>query len=369
MNKRLQKKGKRMSHNDIRKEQGVTLVALIIAVIILVILGSISIVAIYKSKIVEHEINAVLEYTGQSINENQIINKTEELIDSGVNKIVGILDDEDEKNNGFVALFNEIYNNSTTSERYITVEEVNSHYADLDDKTVTINEPGEYIAFATVGRSSKEGYTTYGYIRINGNIVENNGTVYSTSDNYDLSGMRSYSFSVEKNNPLTITYSISSNSAYGRYTAGSLLVVKRENKDTQFKDGLVAVFDANYRTSSKSEISTSIIDYNKDYAESNGTILTIKEPGDYSVFASVGRSSPYGWSTMGRLRINGNIVNNMDGVEALCWACPNGYQITKTYKHTLTVKEGETLSMNYNLYTDGAWDGRNCGSLIVVKNS
>lgn len=347
----------------IQNEKGITIVALIIAIILLVILAYVSIIAIYNSKIVDYAVNGTLGYAEEAVNENRIFNKIEKLI----NRIEYTFNNK--KSNGFVAFFDELYKNSTTSERYISVKEYNSDYAELNDKTITIKEPGRYTAFATVGRSCKQGYTTSGYIRIDGNIVENKSIVFSCSNTFNLTGRKSYEFLVEEDKPLTITYSISSDSTYGTYTGGSLLIVKRESEETYFKDGLVAVFNTKYRTSSTSEVVTPVTDYNKNYAESDGTIITIKEPGEYSAFASVGRSSSYGFTTYGRLRINGEIIKHRNGMSHICWAGSNGPSISEAYKHTFTVKEGEPLSINYNLFTDGAWDGTNCGALVIVKNS
>lgn len=74
-----------------KKESGITLVALIITIIILVILATISILAVYRAKILEYAINGSQDYLHASIKENVIMNGTESVIDSTVDKLQSIL--------------------------------------------------------------------------------------------------------------------------------------------------------------------------------------------------------------------------------------------------------------------------------------
>ncbi len=80
-----------MKNTKNNNEMGITLIALIITVIILVILASISIMEVYKSKIIEHSINGAEDYAKESVQENRIINETESILDSAVDKIESIL--------------------------------------------------------------------------------------------------------------------------------------------------------------------------------------------------------------------------------------------------------------------------------------
>jgi len=81
-NKRMRSKEK----NE-HKEKGITLVALIITIIILVILAAVSIVSVYKSKIVEYAIKGTQDYGMEGINENKVIEGTENLIESAIENL------------------------------------------------------------------------------------------------------------------------------------------------------------------------------------------------------------------------------------------------------------------------------------------
>ncbi len=76
----------------LRTEKGITLVALIITIIVLVILAAVSIAAVYQSKIVDYAINGAQDYTNQAVRENQIMRQTESTIASGMSKIQSIVD-------------------------------------------------------------------------------------------------------------------------------------------------------------------------------------------------------------------------------------------------------------------------------------
>ncbi len=68
-------------------EKGITLVALIITIIILVILAAISINAVYNSRIVNYAINGTMNYAGEGIKENKVLEGTESLIESAVKEL------------------------------------------------------------------------------------------------------------------------------------------------------------------------------------------------------------------------------------------------------------------------------------------
>ncbi len=78
------------------QEEGITLVALIITIIILVILAAISISTAYNTKIVEHAVNGSYNYANQSLRENSIMAETVDLIDSTVEGIGDILNGDGE---------------------------------------------------------------------------------------------------------------------------------------------------------------------------------------------------------------------------------------------------------------------------------
>ena len=70
-----------------KTEKGITLVALIITIIVLVILAAVSIAAVYQSRIVNYAINGTMNYATEGIKENQVIQGTESLLDSAVSEL------------------------------------------------------------------------------------------------------------------------------------------------------------------------------------------------------------------------------------------------------------------------------------------
>ena len=85
------KRGKQMETKKefplFQGEKGITLVALIITIIILVILAAISINAVYNSRIVNYAINGTMNYAGEGIKENKVLEGTESLIESAVKEL------------------------------------------------------------------------------------------------------------------------------------------------------------------------------------------------------------------------------------------------------------------------------------------
>ncbi len=71
----------------IKREQGITLMALIITIIVLVILSVITIGAAYNSGIIKMGTEGAKEYATQAIEENKILNETTEYIDDVAHKI------------------------------------------------------------------------------------------------------------------------------------------------------------------------------------------------------------------------------------------------------------------------------------------
>ncbi len=73
-----------------KKEKGITLVALILTVILLVILSIVGISVVYNSRIIEYAISGTVKYGQEGINENKILEGTEGLIESVVDNIKDI---------------------------------------------------------------------------------------------------------------------------------------------------------------------------------------------------------------------------------------------------------------------------------------
>ena len=75
----------------LRTEKGITLVALIITIIVLVILAAVSITAAYQSGIIKYAVNGTTAYSQQAVNENGIMSKTESLVSDSLSSIYSIL--------------------------------------------------------------------------------------------------------------------------------------------------------------------------------------------------------------------------------------------------------------------------------------
>ena len=71
----------------LRKEEGITLIALIITIIILVILAAVSIRAVYNMGIVGHAINGTQDYARAAKEENRMLDRTGSYIDEALEKL------------------------------------------------------------------------------------------------------------------------------------------------------------------------------------------------------------------------------------------------------------------------------------------
>jgi len=106
----------------IQKEQGITLVALIITIIVIVIISAVSIAVIYKTRIVEYAINGTMDYTKEGINENKVLGETEKLIESVLNNFKGLGGE------------------SEPIEPGKTIEELRKEYKELEEKFIKYKE-------------------------------------------------------------------------------------------------------------------------------------------------------------------------------------------------------------------------------------
>ena len=83
-----------------RKENGITLIALIITIIILVILAAVSIRAVTNMGIVGHAINGTQKYAEGAVTENEMLGTTGNTIDSAVAKIKEIQGESESSSTG-----------------------------------------------------------------------------------------------------------------------------------------------------------------------------------------------------------------------------------------------------------------------------
>lgn len=70
-----------------KKEEGITLIVLIITIIVLVILAAVTIKAVYDSNIIGYAVNGATNYASEATRENEILDQTESIIQSAVDKI------------------------------------------------------------------------------------------------------------------------------------------------------------------------------------------------------------------------------------------------------------------------------------------
>ena len=80
-----------------KRENGITLIALIITIIILVILAAVSIRAAYNSGIIDYSINGTKKYQEEANKEESILSETEDVIASLLSRIDEIDSEESEE--------------------------------------------------------------------------------------------------------------------------------------------------------------------------------------------------------------------------------------------------------------------------------
>ena len=78
--------------NTMKRENGITLIALIITIIILIILAAVSARAVYEMGIVNHAVNGTQKYSEEAVKENKMLDSTVTFIDDAVAKVKEIQD-------------------------------------------------------------------------------------------------------------------------------------------------------------------------------------------------------------------------------------------------------------------------------------
>ena len=123
------------------KERGITLIALIVTLIILIILTAVTISVVYRTKIIEYAVNGAKDYSKEAIRENEILDKTANLLDSTVQSIKDMNKNEGE------------------GEENPPEEEI--------DNTITEEDIGKYVSYVAptsdnifTSKAEYSGYTT-----------------------------------------------------------------------------------------------------------------------------------------------------------------------------------------------------------------
>ena len=76
----------------LRGENGITLVALIITIIILVILAAVSITAAYQSGIIDYAVNGTQNYAQASTEESSTLTSVTNMFESAIKKVESAID-------------------------------------------------------------------------------------------------------------------------------------------------------------------------------------------------------------------------------------------------------------------------------------
>ena len=119
------------------EERGITLIALIITIIVLVILAAVSISAVYNSKIINYATNGAVDYATESVKENEILDKTTSLMESAISNIESI----NAENGGT--------SGSTGEEPEPPIEEpeVGIDFGDMTEEEFINNYVGKYVDY------------------------------------------------------------------------------------------------------------------------------------------------------------------------------------------------------------------------------
>ena len=156
-----------------KKERGITLIALIITIIILVILAAVSIRAITNMKIVDYAINGSQNYVAAGKNENNVLSNVTTSIDDAIDSIVAIQENKSAINYGSktaetVELGDEISigTEKTGIEKFLVIKN--------DGKTITVlpyyNITLDETAPVQSSNASNTRFASSGYIESGGSI-------------------------------------------------------------------------------------------------------------------------------------------------------------------------------------------------------
>ena len=132
------------------KKDGITLIALIITIIVLVILAAVSISAVYNSNIIGFATNGAINYAEESKRENEILDQTASIMESAIGKIESI-------NGGNTGSTEEPENPPVVEE-----PEVGINFGDMSEEEIENNYVGKYVDYTPdVGSFSDHVGSTY----------------------------------------------------------------------------------------------------------------------------------------------------------------------------------------------------------------
>lgn len=77
----------------LKNEKGITLVALIITIIVLVILAAVSISIVYKNNMINHAVNGAKDYSDAAIREQEELENTVTSLESDLTEIKSKMDE------------------------------------------------------------------------------------------------------------------------------------------------------------------------------------------------------------------------------------------------------------------------------------
>ena len=130
------------------------------------------------------------------------------------------------------------------------------------------------------------------------------------------------------------------------------------------QNGLVAFYNTVFYNATTTERELEVVDFNEDYATKNNNTITIKEPGEYTAYITVGHS-PYDNTFSSITKLYEDNVSNINVVM-------NYYHTEGTKPYKITVEEGKNVNIRGTIYSDGNFSQGTItifGSIVIVKNS
>lgn len=206
-----------------RKMKGITLIALVITIIILLILSGITLIILTGDEGIINRAQIAKQKTEQAQQKDQdYLEDVSNIIDN----ISSSTNDEKKTKNNFVAYFNSVFNNGTTTLRDIDILDFNSECASVSGSQLTIKQKGEYTAYIVVGHSPiNNSFTSHTFLFANGENIGQVSQDYAYAD-----GLIPFTFEVEENKNKVIELKVQTGKAFasGITVFGSGIILKNK---------------------------------------------------------------------------------------------------------------------------------------------
>ena len=224
--------------ND-RYDSGITLIALIITIIILLILAGVTVATLTNSGLFDKSKQAKEESENAIVKEETELAKYENEVnnyfDGTIESNRGVSDEEYQallarlETKGLVAFYNQVFSGTSSSYRTVNLVNYNEHCATATNNVLTINKPGSYTAYlVTAHGQTNGGNGSYLKLFIDNAVV---ATAYFDRVSTNDTGAVVYDFNVSENETKNIELKIlgydntaSSNAAQ----TGTMLIIKND---------------------------------------------------------------------------------------------------------------------------------------------